>query len=115
MRDQGREEEVSGSQCKEREWRSTLIAFVNGTCTEPDVRQAIHMLARDPLVRVYAFHGDLLRALMEAPNSFWARHPLLYDDYRDIVRAGALARRHASAAAKAEFWSPLPSAEREGL
>lgn len=103
---------MSGDERKKRDWRSALIAFVEGSCGEADVRQALRILARDPLVRVYAFHGDLLRALMEVPNAFWARHPLLYEDYREIVRAAALARRNAPAERKAEFWSELPGSGR---
>lgn len=90
-----------------REWRPLLAALVNGTCSESDIRYALATLASDPLVRVYAFRGDLLRALMEVPNAVWGRHPSLYDEYREAVRAGALARRELPAERKGEFWSPL--------
>src|ERR1043165_4879726 len=103
--------EMSSVNYNERDWRPVLVAFVRGTCSEDEVRQALAILTRDPLTRVYAFHGDLLRALMEVPNAFWGRHPSLYDQYRQIVRAGALARRELPAEIKAEFWSPLPSEE----
>lgn len=87
--------------------RELLAALVNGTCSEADVRWALRMLDPDPLVRVYAFRGDLLRALMEVPNAFWGRHTTLYEEYRTVVRAGALARRDLPDEVKGEFWSPL--------
>jgi len=90
-----------------RDWRPLLAALVNGTCTESEIRHALATLTRDPLVRVYAFRGDLLRALMEVPNAVWGCHPALYEDYREAVRAGALARRELPAECKAEFWSEL--------
>ena len=91
-------------------WHAIIVALVSGTCSEDEVRLALSTAQRDPLARVYAFHGDLLRALMEVPNAFWGRHPDLYEEYREIVRAGAIARRNLSPESKAEFWSPLPPA-----
>jgi len=90
-----------------RDWRPLLVALVNGTCSESDIKYALATLAPDPLTRVHAFRGDLLRALMEVPNAFWARHPVLYEEYREAVRAGALARRELPAQRKEEFWSEL--------
>lgn len=87
--------------------RELLAALVKGRCSESDVRRALATVTADPLVCVYAFHGDLLRALMEVPNAFWARHPELYDEYRQVVRAGALARRDLPTETKEAFWSPL--------
>ena len=92
---------------EQRNWRELLIALVQGTCSDSDVRAALGVVATNPLARVYAFHGDLLRALMEVPNAFWARHPALYNEYREVVRAGALARRELPTERKDEFWSPL--------
>ena len=91
----------------ERNWRELLTALVKGTCTDSDVRAALAVVSGDPLARVYAFRGDLLRALMEVPNAFWGRHPALYEEYRQVVRAGALARRDLPKETKEEFWSPL--------
>ncbi len=88
-----------------------LGALVDGTCTPSEVREALAKLANDPLAKVYAFRGDLLRALMEIPNFFWARNPALYEEYRGAVRAAALARRELPAEHRAEFWSPLPLEE----
>lgn len=99
--------ERTGEQHDGRDWHPLLAALVDGTCTESDIRQALGTLATDPLVRVYAFRGDLLRALMEVPNAVWARHPGLYEQYREAVRAGALARRDLPADRKEEFWSEL--------
>ena len=92
---------------EQRNWRELLVALVHGTCSESDVRAALTVVADDPLARVYAFRGDLLRALMEVPNAFWGRHLSLYEEYRGVVRAGALARRDLPTDTKAEFWSPL--------
>jgi hypothetical protein len=92
---------------EQRNWRGILAALVNGKCSETDVRVALSVVADDPLARVYAFRGDLLRALMEVPNAFWGRHTALYEEYRAVVRAGALARRDLPTETKAEFWSPL--------
>ncbi len=91
----------------QRNWRELLVALVHGTCNDSDVRAALAVVANDPLARVYAFRGDLLRALMEVPNAFWGRHPSLYNEYREVVRAGALARRDSPTETKEEFWSPL--------
>ena len=102
-----RDKEMTIGKHDERDWRSVLAALVHGTCTDADVRHALTILSRDPLARVYAFRGDLLRALMEVPNAFWGRHPGLYGDYREIVRAGALARKDLPNESKEEFWSPL--------
>ena len=90
-----------------RDWRPLLAALVDGTCSESEIRYALATLAADPLVRVYAFRGDLLRALMEVPNAVWGRHAALYEEYRQAVRAGALARRDLPAERKEEFWSEL--------
>ncbi|HJP59528.1 MAG TPA: hypothetical protein VJ865_06000 [Gemmatimonadaceae bacterium] len=90
-----------------RDWRPLLAALVNGTCSESDILYALATLAPDPLRRVYAFRGDLLRALMEVPSAVWGRHPGLYEEYRGAVRAGALARRELPADRKEEFWSEL--------
>ncbi|HKR08562.1 MAG TPA: hypothetical protein VJS39_05190 [Gemmatimonadaceae bacterium] len=90
-----------------RDWRPLLAALVKGTCSEADIRDALATLAPDPLVRVYAFRGDLLRALMEVPNAVWGRHPALYEQYREAVRAGAIARRDLPVERREEFWSEL--------
>jgi hypothetical protein len=92
---------------EQRNWRELLAALVHGTCSDSEVRAALAVVAADPLARVYAFRGDLLRGLMEVPNAFWARHPTLYAEYREVVRAGALARRDSPTETKEEFWSPL--------
>lgn len=92
---------------EERSWRDLLIALVKGTCSDSDVRSALSVIAGNPLARVYVFRGDLLRALMEVPNAFWGRHPTLYEQYRELVRAGALARRDLPMESKEDFWSPL--------
>ena len=94
----------------DQDWRAIIVSLVKGTCSESEVRLSLATLEGDPLTRVYAFRGDLLRALMEVPNAFWGRHPDLYDQYRETVRAGALARRNSPPETKAEFWSPLPPA-----
>ena len=92
---------------EQRNWRELLIALVHGTCSDSEVRAALAVVSDDPLARVCTFRGDLLRALMEVPNAFWARHPALYNEYRAVVRAGALARRDLPSETKEEFWSPL--------
>ncbi len=94
-----------------RDWQLLLAALVKGTCTESDIEHALAALAPDPLVRVYAFRGDLLRAMMEVPNAVWGRHPTLYKEYREAVRAGALARKDLPAERKEEFWSELTLGE----
>jgi len=84
-----------------------LSALVAGACSAADVRYALTKLGDDPLARVHSFRGDLLRALMEVPNAFWAHHANLYEEYRQAVRRAALARRELSPEAREEFWSPL--------
>jgi hypothetical protein len=90
-----------------RHGRDLLAALVSGNCTQSEVEAALTTLAENPLVKVYAFRGDLLRGLMEIPTAFWARHPALYEEYRGRVRAAALLRRDLPAENRAEFWSPL--------
>lgn len=101
---------MSVGHASDRDWRAIIVALVKGTCSESEVCLSLTTLEDDPLTRVYAFRGDLLRALMEVPNAFWSRHPDLYEQYRETVRAGALARRNSPPETKAEFWSPLPPA-----
>ena len=92
---------------EQRHGRDLLAALVNGTCTESEIERALEKVSHNPLARADAFRGDLLRALMEVPNAFWGRHPALYEEYRAVVRAGALARRELPEEVKREFWSPL--------
>ena len=98
---------ISIGHANERDWHAIIVALVRGSCSEGEVRLSLAALAGDPLAQVYAFRGDLLRALMEVPNAFWGRHPELYEQYREMVRAGALARRNLPNESKEEFWSPL--------
>ena len=95
----------------ERSGRALLVALVGGTCTEREVRESLDVVRADPLTRIDAFRGDLLRALMELPNAFWARHMFLYEQYREVVRSAALARRELPPESRREFWSPLGCGE----
>jgi hypothetical protein len=72
------------------------------------VARALDILERDPLASAGAFPGDLVRRLIDLPAGFWREHPALDARYRDAVRAAALARRAADAAARRGFWRDLP-------
>ena len=87
--------------------RDILVALLNRTRLEIAVPEALDLVAHDPLIAVHSFRGDLLRGLMEVPDQFWRRHAILYDQYRDAVRAGAKARRILPTEVRLEFWSPL--------
>jgi len=75
------------------------------------VPQALLILERDPLASAGYFAGDLLRRLMELPPAFWGRQPVLYQRYREVVRAAAGARRRMPVSVRRAFWQDLPAAE----
>ena len=87
--------------------RDLLVALVYRTRLEIAVPQALDLVAHDPLIAVHSFRGDLLRGLMEVPDQFWRRHMLLYEQYRNAVRAGAKARMSLPDEVRLEFWSAL--------
>ena len=87
--------------------RALLAALVKGKCLETAVPEAIEFVGYDPLTMAGSFPGDLLRSLMEVPDEFWSRHPMLYQQYRAAVRAGAQARLQLPAESRLAFWSPL--------
>ena len=97
---------------QESSGRELIAALLAGRCSESDVRQALATLVHDPLTRVRSFRGDLLRAMMEVPNSFWAHHTEMYEQYRQVVRTAALARRELPPEARLEFWSSLEDGDR---
>ena len=71
----------------------------------------LERLESDPLASAGWFPGDLLRALLELPGSFWARHPRLWIRFREALRAGAAARRGLPDESRVLFWTaPLPPA-----
>jgi hypothetical protein len=71
---------------------------------------AVEIVEQNPLASAGRFRGDLLRALMEVPDSFWRRNPALYERYRAALRAGAAQRRELSPEEQLEFWSVLDTA-----
>lgn len=89
-----------------REWE-LLESLVRHERLERTVPRALELLEGDPLASAGLFAGDLLRALLETPGGFWARHPALHRRFLAAVRAGALARRRLPPALRMEFWSPL--------
>jgi CDI immunity proteins len=71
---------------------------------------AVEIVEQNPLASAGRFRGDLLRALMEVPDSFWRRNPALYERYRAALRAAAAQRRELPPEEQLEFWSALDTA-----
>ena len=94
-------------------YHDLLISLVNGWRLSSAVPAVLEIVEKDPLASAGTFRGDLLRALMEVPGSFWSRHPTLFSRYRDAVRAGAMARRALPPDLRAEFWNALADADRD--
>ena len=92
-----------------------LAALVNGRRLASVVPAVLDIVEKDPLASAGAFRGDLLRALMEVPGSFWSRHPALFNRYRAAVRAGAMARMRLPPELRAEFWNALAVTDRDDL
>src|SRR5690348_15571561 len=70
-----------------------LQSLLHGVCLSAAVPLALDALDEDPLRSAGQFPGDLLRALMQVPGSFWTRSPQLYERYRDALRRAAAQRR----------------------
>ena len=87
--------------------RDLLDALLRGWCLAAVVPLVLDAVERDPLSSAGRFRGDLLRGLMEVPNSFWRRFPRLSDRYRAAIRAGAAVRRFLPLEERMEFWSEL--------
>ena len=84
---------------------STLLAALEGgRALDSVVPRVLEILATDPLASGGRFAGDLLRALTEVDAHFWSRQPRLYGQYREAVRAGALARLHLPPERRLDFW-----------
>ncbi len=84
---------------------ATLLgALERGAALEAVVPRVLELLASDPLISGGRFPGDLLRALTEVDAHFWSRHPRLYGQYREALRAGALARLHLPPERRLDFW-----------
>ena len=84
-----------------------LVSLVQGIGLDVAVPAALDLVGEDPLHSAGRFPGDVLRALMEVPGSYWTRHPLLYDRYRSALRTGAALRRTLPPGRRFEFWAPL--------
>jgi hypothetical protein len=84
-----------------------LVALVRSARLHAAVPAALAVVERDPMASGGQFDGDLLRALMEVPGSFWSRHPELFARYRVALRASALRRRSLPPEQRLEFWEPL--------
>lgn len=65
----------------------------------------LDVLERDPLASAGSFRGDLLRALIDLPATFWQCDRDLFKRYQTAVRAGAIARRSLPSAERMEFWT----------
>jgi contact-dependent growth inhibition (CDI) system CdiI-like immunity protein len=59
----------------------------------------------DPLASAGNFRGDLLRALIELPATFWHDDPASFQRYKATVRAGAIARLALPRAERMAFWT----------
>jgi len=84
-----------------------LVALVHGWCLSVVVPMTLDLVEDDPLASSGQFAGDLIRALMEVPGSYWGRHPRQYARYRAALRASALRRRELSPEERMTFWEPL--------
>lgn len=84
-----------------------LVALIRSNGLGTAVPAALAVVERDPLASAGHFRGDLVRALMEVPGSFWVRHPRLFARYRSALRTCALQRRALPPEQRLDFWSPL--------
>lgn len=81
-----------------------LDALQHGWGLSYVVPRVLEHVAADPLASAGTFPGDLLRGLMEVRTAFWSRYPRLYAQYRDALRAGAVARRALPHEQRLDFW-----------
>jgi hypothetical protein len=82
-----------------------IAALVHGRDLDTAVPAALHLVRQNPLASAGQFAGDVLRALMEVPGSFWGRYPQMFDSYQAALRAGAVQRRALPPDARLDFWS----------
>jgi len=92
-----------------------LQSLLHGVRLSVAVPLALDALDENPLRSAGQFPGDLLRALMQVPGSFWTRSPRLYERYRDVLRRAAAQRRQLPARDRMQFWEPLRVAPPEQL
>ena len=84
-----------------------LAALLSGASLERAVPTALAVVDRDPLATCGRFKGDAMRALMDVPGLFWARHPRWHARYLTALRSAAGARRRLPDAERMEFWNTL--------
>lgn len=84
-----------------------LTALLTGAGLERAVPTALAVVERDPLATCGRFRGDAMRALMEVPGLFWARHPRWHARYLTALRSAAHARRRLPDGERMEFWNTL--------
>ena len=82
--------------------------IARGLCLVPLVRRVLDLVEAEPLASAGWFAGDLLRSLIDVPQWFWRRQPLMHDRYRAVLRAAATARRDLPPDQRMEFWNPIP-------
>lgn len=87
--------------------RALLQALVQGSLLSDVVPRTLTILEQEPLASAGCFRGDLLRALMSVPATFWSRQPALYQRYRTVLHDGAALRWSLDPAERDEFWSSL--------
>jgi hypothetical protein len=71
--------------------------------------RTIELLETDPLDSAGEFPGDMLRRLMDLPAHAWTGQAELHARYREVIRAGALARRGMQEHLRVAFWRNLPN------
>lgn len=69
------------------------------------VPMVLDAIEQDPLVSAGSFRGDLLRALIELPATFWHDDPESFQRYKAAVRAGAIARLELPRSERMAFWT----------
>jgi len=69
------------------------------------VPMVLDAIEDDPLASAGSFRGDLLRALIELPATFWHDDPESFQRYKAAVRAGAIARLELPRAERMAFWT----------
>lgn len=84
-----------------------IASLLAATNLETAVPAALAAVEGDPLATCGRFRGDTMRALMEVPGLFWARHPHWYARYLIALRSAACARRRLPDAERMEFWNAL--------
>ena len=109
-----RDTQLRDAQLRDALLGTLLGALVRGWCLADTVPLVLDVVEREPLASGGRFAGDLVRALMELPGTFWGRYPGLYTRYQAVLRANAVARTALPIDERMQFWAPLADRPHDG-